>query len=153
MGLKAFLVERKTGKSLHSASPHDDNACLVTTDYFEAHGTFKSTAFATAQTVDVSSPDLGGALVVTSILMRAAKKNAGTVTLQFDDGTNTEAIFGPALLTNAELTLAFSIPSGWKAWKDATLQVVTNSDFIVSVTVGYAKIPVGEDFGSWDAAR
>jgi hypothetical protein len=137
----------------HSASPHDDNICQVVTGFFEAHGVFKHVQATVASTTEITAPNIGDAIIITSILMRARKRaGGGTVTLQFSDGVNTEVVFA-ADVTNDAVTLSFAPPGGWRAWKDAAMQVVTDQDFIVDITVGYAKVPTADEFAVWDAKR
>ena len=152
MPLKVNLVHGKTGKDYHVASPHTDDICLVVTNYLEAHGAFKAVAITSTGVNIVSQPNNGQGIIVDSILLNARKHTNKDVTIQMTDGTNTETIF-TADLTNQDLTLAHSIPHGWKGWKDARLEVISGSTKQVSVTLGYAKFPNADEFGVWDNNR
>ena len=152
MPLKVNLVHGKTGKDYHVNSPNTDDVCLVVTNYLESHGTFKSVTITSTGAIIVSQPDNGKGIIVDSLLLNARKHNAKDVTIQMTDGTNTETIF-TADLTNQDLTLAHSIPHGWKGWKDARLEVISGSTKQVSVTLGYAKFPNADEFGVWDNNR
>ena len=140
-------------KELHASSPHDDkNVCLVTTNYFEAHGTFKSVAITSTEVNIVSQPNLGQGIIVDSMLLNARKHNGKDITIQMTDGVNTEVIF-TADLTNQDLTLTHNVPHGWKGWENARLEVVSGSTKQVSITLGYAKFPKALSYSAWDKLR
>ena len=43
---------------------------------------------------------------------------------------------------------------GWRGWVNARLEMtLSGTDAPVTVTMGYTKIPNGEDFANWDAKR
>jgi len=152
MSIKSAIYDPATRLVWHAAKSFNGHLLQVVSSYFEIHGVFKTSLITTATTTDLAMPPNGGALVVTNILIGAAKKVGGTVDIIYSDGVNTETLY-EADLTNNSVNLSVSIPHGWRGWEDAVLQCVTNSTARVSVTVGYIHIPIGEQFSAWDAKR
>jgi len=140
------------GLELHNEKDHGEHYHLLTMAPGEAHGLFKAVSGTTAATTIVTSPDLGGLIAVTDILMSAEKKNTGTITLQMTDGSNTIIIFS-AILTDNSIAMAVPLKGLWRGWKDARLEVVTAQDFSYTVSCGYIKERGGLAFAEWDSKR
>ena len=152
--LKTALADILSGEGLHTHQPFDGDHLLVVSNYHEEHGAFKATSVTTqAQTpIIVTEPDNGGAIIITSMLISGRKKNLAVMTVDFTDGTNTEEVF-QAELTNEAVNLAAQMV-GWKGWVGARLELtLTGADTPVTVTMGYTKIPKGDDFTTWNAKR
>lgn len=153
MSVKVNLTFGPDKQALHCARPFDDNTLLVVTDYFEAHGIFKTAQISTATTTEIAAPSLGGCIIVTNILLSAEKQNSGTVAVEFDDGVNTEILYAAAL-TNSAVNISVNMPHGWRGWANATIKVISNSTSPTSITVGYVKLTQGsETYEAWDARR
>lgn len=141
------------GQALLTQKPFNGEELLAFSSFHEQHGVFKAVSLAAEGTQIVSSPDPGGALVLTSFLVSAKKKTASVLILQVTDGVQTESIF-EALLTNEAVNMPVPLVGGWRGWKDARLEVVlTGADTDVRVTAGYTKIREGEEYSAWDARR
>ena len=152
--LKVALGDFADGESLHTHNPFNGDKIFVVTSYHEEHGAFKATSVTTqaATPIIVTAPDIGGAIIITSMLISGRKKNLAVMTIDFTDGTNTEEVF-QAELTNEAVNLAAQMV-GWRGWVNARLELtLTGADTPVTVTMGYTKIPKGEDFTVWDAKR
>lgn len=150
---RIILADAKTGDALHTHAPFDGEEILVVTSFHEEHGQFKPVTLTAQGTAVVTQPDPGGAIVITSFLISARKKNLSVVTLRFTDGANTENIFS-AELTNDAVNMPVSFVPGWRGWEDARLEVVlTGADTTVNVTAGYTKIPGSKEFSEWDGLR
>lgn len=152
MPINSILVCREDGTDLHCIKPFDNHNLLATSNFFEAHGVFRTAIISTATTTNIAEPGLGGFIVVTNILLSAEKKNGGTVAVTFDDGTNTETLFS-AILTEIGVQASVNLPHGWRGWADGAIKVVTNSTAAISITVGYVKLNDGEQFSVWNARR
>ena len=152
MPVDAILWNLEQNQELHAAAPHDDNACLVVTNYMEAHGTFQALTTNSTVAAIVASPNLGQGLLIDSMIVFARKHTNKEYSLQLTDDTQTEVLL-TADLTNEDLKFTFAVPNGWKGWKNARLEVVTTSTKVITTTVGYAKVPKADTFSAWDAQR
>jgi len=150
--LYSTLIDPLSHNTLYTHDPFGHGPMLVTTDFYEAHGTFQAVAIAAATTTVISTPDEGGAIAINSMLLSAEKSNGNTVVVRFTDGVNTEVLFNQ-LLTNFDLNITLALPHGWRGWKNAGIEVVTSGTDTVNITLGYTKLNVGEEFSTWDAKR
>jgi hypothetical protein len=107
----------------------------------------------TAGSTTICSPVGDGALTITDLICSGVKK-AGTLTVQFNDGVNSE-IVGKFYLTDAPLSLSISFKGRWKAWQSAYLEMITTGVGEVTVTVGYYKVPEKNaiPWAAWDGLR
>jgi len=153
MPVNAILVD-VNGVPLHTALQGGE-IHLVTEDHSRVDTQFKAATFTDASTVTIVTAPSGGALVLTDLIMSAEKLNGGSVTVQFDDGTNT-VIVAKAIVTDAPVMLAIAFAGRWRGWQDADLQVVAvGSNIDGDVSVGYYKVK-GEGvlpFNEWDGLR
>jgi len=127
---------------------------LAATNPCQLLGTFKSATHAAAGTTAIVTPNGGGSMLVTDILVTSEKKQAGTITIAFTDGTNTINIL--VFNTNdAPVQFAASVAGRFPGWKDARIDLVTVEDFDVTATVGYVKISAKDSlsYSDWDAIR
>jgi len=151
--IKNILADINTGRSLGvNDSPLGKKELAIATDA-SAHGVFISTGRTTAGTTVICSPVGDGSIVLTDLIATAEKK-AGTLLLEFSDGTNKVALVR-FYLTDAPI--AFSIPfrGRWQGWKSAYLEMITSIDGNVSVAVGYYKVGKKNslDYNEWSTSR
>ena len=125
---------------------------LVVTNVPQTHGLFKSVTRATAGTSIVTQPTIGGAIVLTDLIVSTDKRPLSTVTLRLTDDIETIVIM---TIDSANAPVNASIPFTGRiaGWKDARLEVVTISDVTATVTCGYFKEQEGLGFSEWDAKR
>jgi hypothetical protein len=116
------------------------------------HGVFKAVGRTSAGTTIITTPDGGGSIFITDLVLSASKAATSDVTIQFTDGSNTVIVFlGDSI--NAPINLAVGFVGRWQGWKDARLELVTTGNVIANVAVGYVKSPQGPGFAEWDALR
>ncbi len=128
---------------------------LLVTDSFRVNGAFKAATRAAAGTTIIVSPDGGGSICLTDLIMTAEKRGGGgTVTLRFTDGTNTINI-AVADVVDTSVNFAIAFAGRWQGWRDARLEMVTDETFDATVSCGYVKVPSKESFSYnvWDAIR
>ncbi len=148
------ILASGVGKEFHwVTSPFTGEPVIVTTDQSKAHGLFKSATLAAAGTSVIVQPPASGRIQLTDIIVSTDKTANSTVTLAFEDGTNTIniAVFDSA---NAPVALAIPLAGKFEGWKDARVEmIVAGGDAAATITLGYIKFPTGLAFAEWDALR
>jgi hypothetical protein len=150
--LKTVLVNEKDGHSTEIAHTPHGHLLMTTTPYMEyAH--FKSSTRTTAGTTVVVQPISGEAIAITDIVVSGEKK-AGTLTVQFTDGTETVNIM-VVPLTDAPANFGVSFSGRWAGWRDARISMVTDAVANITVAIGYVKITSEHtlSYAEWNAAR
>lgn len=118
----------------------------------EVHGNFKAVNTSVAGTTVITSPNVGGAVILTDIILSAERVNSGSVELRFTDDTETISIF-KGIVTDSPIAVSISLNGRWRGWKDARLEVIVVLNVETSVAVGYYKVKDGLPFEDWDARR
>jgi Tfp pilus assembly protein PilW len=117
---------------------------------------FKSATHTDAGTITLATPEAGGFLVLTDLLISAEKVASGSCKIQFTDGSDTVVIFN-AITVDAPANLAIPFSGRWAGWKDARLDTVTTgSNIDATVSVGYLLIKdpdLALTFADWDVLR
>lgn len=116
------------------------------------YSTFKSANRTTAGTTIITEPIIGGSLHIIDLLISGQKFSAGSVTVQFTDGTETVIMF-KVDLTDVPIALAVPLKGRWQGWVDARLEMVTAGDPDVTVAVSYMKHVTALPFAEWDSFR
>lgn len=152
--LKTVLTNSKDKKALHTDDGWEYSPVIVTTTHAATKGNFKATSRASAGTTIVTSPNAGGSIVLTDIIVTTDKVNGATVTIHFTDGTNTIVIID-AVVTDAPCNIATSFVGRWHGWRDARIELVTVGTVKATVALGYFKVDANhtQDFSEWDAER
>lgn len=129
-----------------------DKKVLVSTKEAMTHGVFKASTRTTNGTTTVTSPDTGGAIILTDLIITSDKTANSSVIVRFTDGSNTiDVTVGDSV--NAPVNIALAFGGCWRGWKDARLEMVTTGAVTATVAVGYMKISNGLPFAEWDALR
>lgn len=115
-------------------------------------GRFKSSTRSSAGTTTVTSPDQGGSIILTDLIISTDKVNGATITVQFTDGTNTVSIFD-GVATDAPINLALSFGGRWQGWRDARIDMVTAGALNATVAIGYYKYKDSLVYAEWDSLR
>lgn len=153
MPVDSILLDRARGRDLLvTAAPFDGAPVLVIQSMGQAFGVFQSITGSVAGTIVVATANVGETIVITDILISAKKKAGSTLTLRFNDGTDTENIFSPDTV-QAEVNFAVPLAGRWLGWTGADLEVVTVADVDYTASIGYYKVAGGDDFATWDAKR
>lgn len=133
-------------------SPKGDEEIPLFEDYVTAFSTFQSVTRSTGGTTTIVTPRGGGSINVVDIMVSATKVNAATVSLVFDDDTDSEILFTIST-NNQPVTLSWGVKGRMQGWRDARLDLVTVNSTLAFVTVVYMKLPDGLIFSEWDDLR
>ena len=157
--IRAGLINLENKERLFSCkpweiykSPRGDEEILIVEDYVTAFSTFQSVTRSTGGTTTVVTPAGGGSISVTDIVVSATKVNSATVSLAFDDDTDSETLFTIST-NNQPVTFAWSVKGRMQGWRDARLDLVTVNNTLAFVTVTYMLLPDSLIFSEWDALR
>lgn len=127
----------------------------VTEDLSRVDTQWKSATLTTAGTNVIATPPKGNAMILTDLLVSGEKINGGIITVQFSDGTN-DVVVNIQHVTDNGVNLAVPFAGRWRAWVDASIELVTNTNNQdATVSVGYYFIR-GEgvlSFTDWDTLR
>lgn len=159
MSLPVVLVDARTGKALETKELGGFGILLLTADPLRVNGVFKTTKFvaATSPTYStiVATPAGDGSIVLSDMVISFEKKTGAEVTIQFNDGTNTELIwFGD--MQDAPINLAIAFAGKWQGWQCAYLEaVVAGAGLDGSVGIGYAKLDKSNSltYSDWNKRR
>ena len=156
MALKSYLVDPTNNSSINIQPGIGGDSTLISESAIKLHTHWKSAVNDAAETIEVVAAKSSQSVLITDIILTSSKKVASsTITLQFDDGTNTEVLF---VMEGASAPIEFShaFAGGIKGWKDADLQVVTDQAAMYIVTlIGYVHISevLTETYDTWNAGR
>ena len=140
------------GPLLSVETPLSTQQVPVFTTLPRQFGVFKNVSRSGAGTTEIVTPNPGGAIVLTDLIITASKTVTSDVTIQFDDGTNQEVIALSDSIGGV-VNLAIAFAGLWRGWREADLDLVTTGNVVVNVTVGYFKVPDGLEFSDWDDMR
>jgi len=154
MGIFSRIFASGTRREFHWVeSPFTGEPVLVTTDQAKAHGLWKTATLSATGTVVLVQPPSGGRIQLTDLLVSTDKTTNSTVTLAFEDGTNTEniAVFDSG---NAPVALAHGFVGKIEGWQDARIEmIIAGGNAAATIMVGYIKFAEGLLFAEWDALR
>ncbi len=151
-----YLKDLVTGRAIRAVSHFQEKSeskMLTITDVASHYGHFKSATYNNEAGATLVAPSTSGSLQLTDLIVTSEKQNAGVVTVQFYDGTNTVLIASAE--ADSPIGLASNFVGRWRGWKDAYIQVIVSAVFNATVSVGYVKINPKETLGfdAWDAQR
>lgn len=159
MTLNAKLIDAKDSKSLdvkdfwgERVSLDPDARHLLVTSPMGVYSRFKSVESSVAETVVVTQPDDDGSLIISDIILSTERQNAGTVTIQFTDGVQTELIY-KAFATDAPTSISTALTGRLQGWKDARIELVNVGGTDCTLLITYVKVPNGLPYAEWDALR
>ena len=125
---------------------------LITDRFGAVFATFQSVSHLTAGTTTIATPDGGGSIGITDLLISATKVQASTVEIRFTDDSDMETLF-LGDVTNGEMFFSHAFNGRVQGWRDARVDLVTVNGTDCYVTLGYVKLPSGLIFADWDALR
>jgi hypothetical protein len=142
------------GKELCTLDGYCPSPSLISHTYGQIKGAFDSTLLSAADTYELVGVTGNESIALTDLIVSAEKKNAGTITIQFNDGTYTEGVV-LATVTDAPINLAIPFVGHWQGWRAAYLEVITSEAIAGCVAVGYFKLPEDKSltYSEWDAMR
>lgn len=152
---KVYLFDVASGKHLHNVPFNQDKqegVILVVTDIGHEHGRWKAITV-NNDTATLVIPSASGAIQLTDIIVSSEKQVGATVTVQFNDGSNSEIIMSAQ--ADSPIQLATSFAGRWSGWKDAYVEVIVGAAFDATVALGYIKLDPNDTLGyaAWDALR
>lgn len=162
MGMEwpTYGIDKTTGNAefhfndqgLSQSFPEETLTLPVTETPRGLFSTFAVAKREAAGTTIVVQPLAGGSIHIVDLLMSGQKFSAGSMAVQFTDGTNTEIMF-EIDLTDVPIVLGIPLSGRWQGWKDARFELVTVQDPICTVSVGYVKHKTSQEFALWDSLR
>jgi len=152
--IRTNLVRMSDKKELCTLAGYCPNPTLITHTYGQLEGNFKSTVLAAADTYELVKKSGDEAIVLTDLIVSAEKKNSGTISIQFNDGVNTEGIV-LATVTDAPINIAIPFIGHWQGWKGAYLEAITSQAIAGCVAVGYFRLPEDKalSYSAWNSKR
>jgi len=137
---------------LKYVAPAGDEEVQIVEDYVTAFGTFKAVSLTSAGTVNITTPEPGGSIAITDLLISATKVNGSTVEIRFTDDTQTETMF-LGDVTNGEMFYSHTVKGRIQGWRDARIDMITVNGTDAYVTLGYMRLPFGLVYSEWNALR
>ena len=124
----------------------------VVTSEIMTHGVFRSEQRTSAGTTIITSPDEGGGLLLTDLIVTANKTASSTAIVQFANGGHT-IILAQIDSVNNPANLSHAFNGRILGWKNAHIDIVTTGNVTINVLIGYMKVKNGLEFSAWDALR
>ena len=153
------LLGERTRAQLHSGKlwqrfkmAQGNDELLLTASYFRAHGQFISATRTSAGTTVLTTPDLGGSVVLTDLIISGEKQAGSATQITFEDGTNTETIFN-ASQVDAPPTVGIAFQGRWQGWENARVEFITTGAGDATVALGYMKLPQSLGYSEWNDLR
>ncbi len=154
MAVPAVLQDEQGG-ILHT-EPFGAHVHLITEDHSRVATKFKSVSHTTAATTTITKPPPGGAIVMTDMIVSGEKIASGTITIQFNDGSNQVPVT-ISHVNDDSVNLASSLQGLCLGWKDAFIEMITNTmNQDATVTIWYyfvRDLSRVLEFGDWDTER
>jgi hypothetical protein len=153
--IKAALHRLGSNKALDIQPNAVGDDTLMTLNDKGAYGQFKTIQVTKSpNTYIVVSPQSGGAIVLTDLIVNTDKAAGSDITVRFSDGTNIVSVFY-AQTVDAAVNFGLSFAGRWRGWKDARIETVITGNTTCSVAIGYFKVKssVTQSFSDWDAGR
>ncbi len=149
------VLENEKGDILHTER-FGAHVHLITEDHSRVATKFKSVSHTTNATTTITTPKPGGAIVMTDMIVSGEKINGGTITVQFNDGTN-QVVITKSHVTDGPVNMASSLQGLCLGWKDAFIELITdtaNQDATVSIWYYFVRDAVRVlEFADWDTER
>ena len=128
---------------------------LVVENHARIQTVFKVAGTTAAATTIVAAPRKGFAISITDLIVNQDKVAAGSIIIQFTDGTNTEIIV-QAKTKDATFSMAHGFVGKMDGWKDARVEMIsagTNPNTNVTVIFQNLQGAGVLSFADWDARR
>lgn len=156
--IEVVLIDVSTGIALKTQNFPGVGDMLVVANPLRINGVFKTTKFTVAGGADsftVATPAGDGSITLSDLVVSFEKKAGAEVTLQFNDGTNSELVwFGD--MQDAPISFGISFAGRWQGWRSAYLEiVVAGVGLDGSLGVGYVKLNKANSltYSEWGARR
>ena len=153
--IRIALIDAITKKALTVANTAWGKVLCVQAPGKE-FGVFRSQKFTLITTsTKIAQPAGDGSIELTDLVVSFEKKTNAEVTIQFNDGTNTELIwFGD--MQDAPISFAVGFTGNWQGWQAAYVEVIiAGANLDGSVGIGYIKRLKRDSlkYSVWNARR
>ena len=130
-----------------------EEVLAVTTSQRE-HSIFVTKSWVGAVTnVKIATPRANGTLELLDLVVSGSKKAAGTLTIRWNDGTDTDTLFIGSV-DDAALNIAMAFAGKVEGWKKAYLEYTTVSAWTGSLLITYVHhILAGPTYAEWNSRR
>lgn len=158
MSIKTVLIDSSTGKALETQDFGAFGTVLTVVDPLRVLSVFKSTKFTAAGgtgSTTVATPTGNGSIVLVDLIISFEKKSSAEVTLQFNDGANSELVWFMDM-QDAPISFAVGFSGRWQGWQSAYLEVVVAGVGLDgSIGCGYAHVSKVNSltYSDWNARR
>ena len=103
--------------------------------------------------IRIATPRANGTLELLDLVISGSKKAAGTLTIRWNDGTNTDTLFVGSV-DDAALNIAVAFTGKVEGWKKAYLEYTTVSAWTGSLLITYVHhILPGPTYAEWNSRR
>jgi len=158
MPVKMVIIDPSSNNAVGIEDFGGFGKLLIVADPVRIHTVFKTTKIAAGDdpgSTTVATPTGDGSIVVVDLVVSFEKKTSAEVTLQFNDGVNSELIwFGD--MQDAPISFGVSFAGKWQGWQSAYLEiVVAGAGLDGSLGVSYAKVNKENSlsYSAWNARR
>jgi len=101
----------------------------------------------------IATPRANGTLELLDLVISGSKKAAGTLTIRWNDGTDTDTLFIGSV-DDAALNIAMAFAGKVEGWKKAYLEYTTVSAWTGSLLITYVHhILPGPTYAEWNSRR
>ena len=144
------------GKPLHSEldTIHGKGEVLaITTSQREHSVSVTKSWVGVVSNVRIATPRANGTLEILDLVVSGSKKTAGTLTIRWNDGTDTDTLFVGSV-DDAAINIAMAFAGKVESWKGAYLEYTTVSVWTGSLLITYVHhILPGPTYAEWDSRR
>ena len=147
----------RDGKPLHSEPDtihgEGEEVLAITTSQREHSVSVTKSWVGAATNVKIATPRANGTLELLDLIISGSKKTAGTLTIRWNDGTNTDTLFVGSV-DDAALNIAMAFAGKVEGWKKAYLEYTTVSTWTGSLLITYVHhILPGPTYAEWNSRR
>ena len=154
MAIKAVLKDSGTGKAYVSFKTAFGRLFGVTT-YQKEKSVHNCVTWVAAVLETALVSVIGdGSIEITDIIVSGEKKNGGSITIHWDDGTN-ESSFIVVSVHDSAYNMSSNFQGKVQGWRSASLYYTIVGTFVGSITVVYIHHNKENSmtYGDWDAKR
>jgi hypothetical protein len=134
--IKSILTHPKDKSAVLIEESTRGDCVLVVEPYPRAYSGFYSVSRTTAGTTIIVTPKLSAGIVITDLIMSQEKISNGSITVRFNDGTNT-VIVASASSSDAPVNLAIPFVGKISGWKNAWVELITTATGSANATIGF----------------
>lgn len=152
-----IVIYGANGKPLHTElytiHGEGEQVLAITTAQRE-HSVFVTKSWVGAEAnTRIATPKVNGTLELLDLVVSGSKKAAGTLTIRWNDGTDTDTLFVGSV-DDAALNIAMALAGKIEGWRSAYLEYTTVSTWTGSLLITYVHhILPGLSYAEWNSRR